>query len=169
MDPDQPTVISADVVIAAPTASDGKRMWRIANDAASLDLNSSYAYLLWSSHFSATSAVAKVGDQVIGFATGFIPPDQPDSLMIWQIAVDEQFRGRGIGLALLDSVLKRNRHRTQWLKATVGRSNTASAALFTAFADQHLAILSRTLIFSTADFPDSHEPEELYVIGPFND
>ncbi len=142
-------------------------MWRIARDSRVLDLNSSYAYLLWCAHFSATSAVAKVGDDVVGFVTGYLPPDDPDTLFVWQIAVDEAQRGRGIAQSLLADVVARSGRK--WLKTTIGRSNPASVALFTAFADQNHTILSRTDMFAASEFPDSHEPEDLYVIGPLND
>lgn len=40
-------------------------MWRIARDSGVLDLNSSYAYLLWCTDFPSTSAVARVDGEPI--------------------------------------------------------------------------------------------------------
>jgi diaminobutyrate acetyltransferase len=160
-----PSLTSYDVSFRSPSVGDAAAVWRIARDCESLDLNSSYAYLLWCAHFSATSSVAVVGGEAVGFVTGYVPPDQPDTLMIWQIAVRDDARGRGIAQALLDSVTDRQQG-IRWLKTTIAQSNTASRALFTAFADGRAAIISRTCMFSTSDFPDQHEPEDLYVIGP---
>lgn len=152
------------ILISEPTTAHAAAMWRIARDSRSLDLNSSYAYLLWCADFSATSAVATCGEDVVGFVTGYVPPDDPGTIMIWQVAVRDEFRGRGVARALLNAVIDRGGF--TWLKCTVGRSNDASAALFTGLADERHAILSRTTKFATSDFPDAHEPEDLFVIGP---
>jgi GNAT superfamily N-acetyltransferase len=44
--------------------------------------------------------VAKVGDDVAGFGVWFVPPDEPIALLEY-LAVDEPFRGSGLGAALL--------------------------------------------------------------------
>ncbi len=49
-------------------------MWRIARDSKTLDLNASYAYILWCRDFAATSVVATVDEQPAGFVTGYRPP-----------------------------------------------------------------------------------------------
>lgn len=166
--PQSPT--SPEFAIENPFAADAAAMWRIARDSRSLDLNSSYAYLLWCTHFRSTSVVAKLGAEAIGFVTGYVPPEHPDTIMIWQIAVSDEYRGRGVALAMLNAVINRGGPGGyRWLKTTIGPSNEASVALFTALADQRLSIISRTSMFSTADFPDSHEPEDLYTVGPLRD
>lgn len=162
--------MSSDVRIAAPDRHDGKAMWRIARDSKALDLNSSYAYVLWCSEFSATSAIAKIDGEAIGFVTGFRPPAEPHTLMVWQIAVDENYRGLGIAQALLDAIINRQpAPSVRWLKTTIAPSNRSSIGLFEAFTDRHHTILSRTSMFTTADFPDRHEPEDLYIVGPLAD
>lgn len=67
-------------------------MWRIARDSQVLDLNASYAYVLWCRDFAGTSVVATVNGEVVGFVTGYRRPKQPATLMVWQVAVDEQLR-----------------------------------------------------------------------------
>src|SRR5437879_5926964 len=42
-----------------PTVEDGAAIWRIARDSQTLDLNSSYSYLLWCRDFARTSVVAR--------------------------------------------------------------------------------------------------------------
>ena len=108
-----PVLIAAPepILITEPNASHAAAMWRIARDSKTLDLNSSYAYLLWCAHFSSTSAVATVGEEVIGFVTGYVPPDDPGTIMIWQIAVRDDFQGRGVARALLDEVADRGHSR----------------------------------------------------------
>ena len=67
------------VVFRAPTVTDGPRLWRLAADSGTLDVNSQYSYLLWCRDFSATSVVGCAGDSVITFVTGYVRPDAPDT------------------------------------------------------------------------------------------
>lgn len=161
-------IATTGVTIERPTAADAAAMWQLARKSGDLDVNSSYAYLLWCDHFASTSAVAWLDDELIGFVTGFIPPREPDTLLIWQVAVATDHRGTGVGLALLDALLDRGGPRPfQWLKTTIGRSNHASRALFTALADRRQTTCSRTFGYSADLFPDAHEAEDLCTIGPF--
>src|SRR5690625_7094638 len=45
---------SADLLFRSPDLSDGGGMWRVARDSRTLDLNSSYTYLLFARDFAAT-------------------------------------------------------------------------------------------------------------------
>ncbi len=73
-----------------PRVDDGAAIWRIARDSKTLDLNSSYSYLLWCRDFAATSVVARDGaGEPVGFITGYVRPQQPRTLLVWQVAVDE--------------------------------------------------------------------------------
>src|SRR3954453_20075010 len=81
--------------IDRPEVADGAALWRIARDSEALDLNSSYSYLLWCRDFAATSAVARGADgNPVGFLTGYVRPEQPHTLFVWQVAVDAAQRGR---------------------------------------------------------------------------
>ncbi|MFD9876858.1 GNAT family N-acetyltransferase, partial [[Kitasatospora] papulosa] len=89
--------------MAEPTIDDGASAWRIARDSRVLDVNSSYSYLLWCRDFAATSVVARdESGEAVAFVTGYIRPEAPGSLVIWQIAVDGDRRGRGLAGAMLD-------------------------------------------------------------------
>ncbi|MET8948754.1 diaminobutyrate acetyltransferase [Streptomyces sp. NPDC004542] len=164
------TAAQADLLIDRPAVTDGAALWRIAKDSETLDLNSSYSYLLWCRDFAATSAVARDTDGTpVGFLTGYIRPEQPHTLLVWQVAVDAAHRGRGIAAALLDGLTARlgaERGITR-VETTITPGNTASERLFTSYADRHGATLSREVLFGTELFPDGpHEPEVLYRIGP---
>src|ERR1044071_5939116 len=69
--------------LSTPTPADGPPMWALARDAGSLDVNSRYAYLLWCRDFSASSVVARSGNRLAGFITGYRRPDSPDTLFVW--------------------------------------------------------------------------------------
>ncbi|QDQ10829.1 diaminobutyrate acetyltransferase [Streptomyces spectabilis] len=155
-----------------PDVADGAAIWRIARDSKVLDLNSSYSYLLWCRDFAATSVVARDADgEPVGFITGYVRPDAPHTLVVWQAAVDHAHRGRGLAGALLDGLTARvvaERGLTA-LETTITPGNTASERLFTSYAKRHGAGVERTVLFDAALFPGDdggHEPEVLYAIGP---
>jgi L-2,4-diaminobutyric acid acetyltransferase len=162
----------ADLLIDRPSMSDGTALWRIARDSGALDLNSSYSYLLWCRDFAGTSAVARRQDgEPVGFATGYVRPDRPRTLLVWQVAVDETHRGRGLAGALLDGLTARvaaERGVTS-VETTISPGNTASERLFTSYAARHGATVEREVLFDAGLFPDGpHDPEVLYRIGPLS-
>ncbi|MER5217132.1 diaminobutyrate acetyltransferase [Streptomyces sp. NPDC002838] len=164
--------LQASLRIDRPTVADGAALWRMARDSKVLDLNSSYSYLLWCRDFAATSAVARAGDgEPVGFVTGYVRPDRPDTLLVWQVAVDEAYRGRGLAAALLDGLVARTaaERGLTIVETTITPGNTASERLFTSFAERHGAGLEREVLFETGLFPDGpHDPEVLYRIGPLS-
>ncbi|MFF3348038.1 diaminobutyrate acetyltransferase [Streptomyces sp. NPDC002779] len=164
------TAAQADLQIDRPTVADGAALWRIARDSKALDLNSSYSYLLWCRDFAGTSAVARdEHGQPVGFVTGYVRPDRPHTLLVWQVAVDDAYRGRGLAAALLDGLVARvgGEYGVTRVETTITPGNTASERLFTSFAERHGAALEREVLFETGLFPDGpHDPEVLYRIGP---
>ncbi len=167
-----PADTTAELQIDRPTVADGAALWRMARDSKVLDLNSSYSYLLWCRDFAATSAVARDGrGEPVGFVTGYLRPDRPRTLLVWQVAVDEAYRGRGLAGALLDTLAVRAsaEHRITAVETTITPGNTASERLFGAFAARHDAGLEREVLFDAALFPDGpHASEVLYRIGPLS-
>ncbi|MEG3631265.1 diaminobutyrate acetyltransferase [Streptomyces poriticola] len=167
------TAAQADLQIDRPGVADGAALWRIARDSKTLDLNSSYSYLLWCRDFAATSAVARdERGEPVGFITGYVRQERPDTLLVWQVAVDEAYRGRGLAASLLDQLVARvaAERGLSTLETTISPGNTASERLFTAFAERHGAPLEREVLFDTGVFPDGpHDPEVLYRIGPLSD
>ncbi|HWU08289.1 MAG TPA: diaminobutyrate acetyltransferase [Streptomyces sp.] len=157
--------------IDTPRVEDGAAIWRIARDSEVLDLNSSYSYLLWCRDFAATSVVARDenGDP-IAFVTGYIRPDRPGTLVVWQVAVDRAHRGKGLAATLLDALTTRvaSDQGLSSVETTVTPDNAASDRLFTSFAQRHDVPLEREVLFDGALFPEgTHLPEVLYRIGPF--
>ncbi|MFE0384873.1 diaminobutyrate acetyltransferase [Streptomyces bungoensis] len=164
------TAAPADLLIDRPAVTDGAALWRLAKESKTLDLNSSYSYLLWCRDFAATSAVARGADgEPVGFVTGYVRPDRPGTLLVWQVAVDAAHRGYGIAAALLDGLTARlaAEHAITDVETTITPGNTASERLFTSFAERHGAQLTREVLFPAGLFPDGpHDPEVLYRIGP---
>ena len=154
--------------IDQPTLADGAEMWRVARDSGTLDLNSPYAYLLWCRDFSATSAVARTETGLAGFVTGYMRPDEPETLMVWQVGVDAAHRGKGVASSLLQAVVERAVGQgARWLETTITADNRASIALFSALARNRGARLSVGGLFGDELFAGTHIAEDLYRIGPF--
>ncbi|MDQ0682963.1 MULTISPECIES: diaminobutyrate acetyltransferase [Streptomyces] len=166
------TAAQADLRIDRPSVADGAALWRLAKESGTLDLNSSYSYLLWCRDFAGTSAVARAEDGApVGFVTGYVRPEDPRTLLVWQVAVDAAHRGRGLAAALLDGLTARlaaQRPLTA-VETTITPGNTASERLFASYAERHGATVTREVLFGAGLFPDGpHDPEVLYRIGPLS-
>lgn len=171
------TRTSESVTFGVPSLPDGAGMWRLAHASGTLDVNSPYMYLLGASHFAATSVVARdAGDSpddgrdLAGFVFGYLLPDAPDTVFVWQVAVADSHRGRGVGRGMLAALVDRLAPSgCRYLECSITPDNLASHALFASFARARSASLETgQALFTAADFPDAtaHEPELRYRIGP---
>lgn len=163
------SAVAADerALIGPPVGADGAALWRLARVSGRLDLNSSYSYLLWCRDFADTTVVARVSGEVVGFVSGFLRPTAPDTVLVWQVAVDPSQRGKGLAGAMLDHLADRLADReVRWMETTVTPDNEASIAMFASFARRRSATMETTDLFRVGDFPDDHEAEQLYRIGP---
>ncbi|WP_374929020.1 diaminobutyrate acetyltransferase [Kytococcus sedentarius] len=156
------------VTLRAATLDDGAAMWRIARDSQVLDLNTSYAYLIMARDFGAHSAVAEVDGEVVGYCMSYLRPQAPDTVFVWQIAVDSSQRGRGLAGRLLDQVVETTG--ASALESTVTADNDASNALFAGFAARRGATETITEFITGDHFPidDVHDAELLHRIEPLN-
>ncbi len=157
------------IVFRNPETRDGKRLWEIAKATRTLDLNSVYHYLILCRHFSKTCVVAENQGRMVGFVTAYIPPNNKDTVFVWQVAVDGKERGRGIGVRMLARVFENAAmQQVRNLAATITPSNRASVRLFTAAArGLNAPYTFEKEFFSAADFGQiPHEPERLFHIGP---
>lgn len=158
---------TARIDLRTPTVADGPVLLRMAEDSATLDVNSPYAYLLWCRDFAATSVLAEVDGSAAGFVTGYRRPEQPTTLVVWQVAVDAAQRGAGLAGRMLDHLAHQ-----LWpsgvthLETSITPDNEASQRLFIAFARRWEAEIERSELFAADLFPASHLAEELFRIGP---
>lgn len=157
------------VTIRAPRREDGAAVWQLVADTASLDDNSMYCNLLQCSHFASTCAIAEMDGAVVGWVSGYIPPEHPDTYFVWQVCVAEKARGQGLAKRLINAVLARGacadvRH----VQSTITSQNKPSWALFGSIAETLDTDLVRQPHFKQdAHFAGKHETEFLVTIGPF--
>lgn len=152
-----------------PGVADAADVWRLSRKAGALDENSPYAYLLVCSHFAATSTVATDGSgKIVGFASCYRPPTSPEAVFVWQIAIDPEMQGRGLGRRLLDAALDQPANRdASFVEATVTESNEPSTRLFRSLAARRDTGCDVSVMFPADAFPDGgHQAELLFRIGP---
>lgn len=152
-----------------PTKEDGAKVWELIKSTGNLDLNSAYSYLMFCEFFSDTCVIAEENDQIVGFVSAFRPPPTSDVVFVWQVAVHESQRGKGIGKKLLKELLNRKScENVHYLEATVTPSNIASQSLFKGLAKDCECACEVSACFEAELFPGTgHEAEETYRIGPF--
>jgi L-2,4-diaminobutyric acid acetyltransferase len=154
-----------------PQAEDGPAVTALIGACPPLDTNSAYCNLLQCTHFAATSILAELNGGAAGWISAYRPPDAPHELFVWQVAVHQAARGRGLGGRMLDALLDRPACRgVTTLTTTVTEPNAASWAMFTAFAHRHGAAIARRPLFDRhVHFAGAHDTEHLVSIGPLPD
>lgn len=160
----------AEPIFRHPRVVDGLAVWRLVKEAGTLDLNSTYAYLMVCRDFSDTCILAERAGRLAGFVIGYKPPAKPDTVFVWQVGVAPDARGLGLGSRVLDRLLASEAcANVRFLETNVTPSNRPSRALFGSLARRLVAPLEEHEGFESELFPDpTHEPERLLRIGPFS-
>jgi len=155
-------------VFRPPRAQDARAVFDLVKASPPLDPNSLYCNLLQCTHFAATCLIAERGGKVVGWVSAYRPPDAPDTLFVWQIAVDAAARGEGLGGSLLDRLLHLPAVRgVSRIATTVTPSNHASRRMFAGLARRHgLEADVHPWFGAAVHFGGTHESEELISIGP---
>lgn len=135
-----------------------------------LDINSSYCYLVLLKYFPETCLVVRRGEELAGFVTALITPQDRRRLFVWQIGVAGAHRGRGLAKRLMLSLLARPACRgLTHLETTVAPDNRASRSLFEALARQLRTRLQPCETYGPEYFPEAgHDPEQRLLLGPFD-
>lgn len=158
------------ILFRPPVLEDGMAVFRLVENCPPLDVNSSYCNLLQSSHFSSTSVAALVDKELVGFISGYVIPERPDTLFVWQVAVAEQARGVGLASRMLAHILERPHCADiAYLETSITEDNQASWALFRRLAKALPANFQATpWMDKDTHFLGQHDSEALVRIGPFN-
>lgn len=154
------------ITFEKPSPDDGARMWEIASRDGTLDQNSSYTYIMMCEYFQDMCVVAKDGDQTIGFVLGFNTPEEQEHFFVWQVAIDVEYRGRGLAYKMIQHLLKQNNEKSCYIEATITPDNIPSRKLFEKIAREYDAPCIVEELFAEEIFPDDHKSELKYTIGP---
>lgn len=157
------------ITFKRPIAEDGIEVHRLIQKCQPLDENSVYCNLLQCTHFSDTSVAAWADGKLIGFISGYLRPDQKETLFIWQVAVSPEARGQKLARRMLQHLLTRPGSASiRFVEATITPNNEASWKLFHSLARQYNAKTQREILFeSQRHFSGLHEEEHLIRVGPF--
>ena len=152
-----------------PLLEDGMAVHRLIERCPPLDPNSSYCNLLQCSHFSQTSVAAESAGELVGFISGYLQPQRPDTLFIWQVAVDARARGVGLASRMLLEILSRSACAgVCYLETTITADNQPSWALFQGLAKRLSAECNAgEWMDRQRHFDGQHDSEQLVRIGPF--
>ncbi|WP_248304453.1 diaminobutyrate acetyltransferase [Breoghania sp. L-A4] len=159
------------LTLRPPESSDGAAVWQLISDCGPLDDNSMYCNLLQCDHFADTCVVAELDGEIVGWVSAYRLPSDPEVLFVWQVAVSEAARGRGVAKKMLLELLARKScDGVRRLKTTITRDNAASWALFNRIADMMDAPLDSDAHFVRDEhFEGRHATEYMVTIGAFGD
>jgi len=157
----------AELVLRQPSDRDGQAVHNLISQCPPLDTNSLYCNLLQCTHFADTCVLVEKAGRPVAFLSAYIPPDDPQTLFVWQVAVHHDGRGRGLGKKMLNALLDRPACRdVTRLQTTITRDNKASWGLFESFANNIDAECRDELLFCRkAHFSGAHASEHLLTIS----
>lgn len=149
-----------------PVAEDGAEIWKLVRACRPLDENSMYCNMLQCDHFADTCVVAEISGEVVGWVSAYVMPNDPDTLFVWQVAVSDRARGRGLGALMLAGILNRPECTDiTRLQTTITADNDASWALFRKFARLRGARMDVEAYYTQAlHFQERHKTEHLVTI-----
>lgn len=149
-----------------PQRADGDSIYNLIADCPPLDMNSSYCNFLQSTHFSKTSILVEQRGKIAGFISGYLKPDQQNTLFIWQVAVSARFRGYGLAFRMLTELLTRKElGDVKTVETTITEDNKASWALFKKLDEMNSnAGQISTFLNEKTHFKGKHDTEYLYRI-----
>lgn len=155
-----------------PEAADGAAVHDLIARCPPLDTNSLYCNLLQCTHFAGTCVTAEAANKpggLVGWVSGYVQPESPDCLFIWQVAVAPEARGTGLGRGMIREILGRDTCRdVTRIETTITDANMASWSLFQRLADGLGARLTRRAGFDAErHFAGRNPTEHLVDIGPF--
>jgi len=158
----------SDIHYCHPIRQDGRAVYKLIQTCPPLDLNSQYYYHIICHDFSQTCVIAKQHNEIIGFVSAYLKPNNKTSLFVWQVAVSEQARGHGLASHMLAWLTQQPSCKTiNSLETTISPSNQASQKLFQRFATKHNSTLQTFPFLDASQFGNElHEDEILYRISP---
>ncbi len=160
----------SNIVLKKPVPEDGAKVYRLVKKCPPLDANSVYCNLLQTSHFADTCVAAKRNDtqELVGFVSGYVLPNDPSTLFIWQVAVSESARGEGLAKKMVVNLLTRQSCvEVKFIHTTITKSNQASWALFRGLSKQLETDFKESIQFDQElHFNGQHDTEFLAEIGP---
>ena len=149
-----------------PTINDGNRIHALIANSPPLDTNSAYCNFLQATHFSDTCVLAESDGSVAGFISAYLKPSSPNTLFVWQVAVDERSRGQGLAYKMLKELLSRlTGDGIEYIETTITKDNQGSWALFKKLDQEHGSNGNVSIFLDQSQhFYGDHDTEYLFRI-----
>ena len=151
-----------------PRATDGFQLNQLVAASPPLDTNSVYCNLLQCHHFADTSVAALLKGELVGFISGYMLPNDPETLFIWQVVVGEKSRGQGLARRMMNwLVAQPSTENAHHLITSITPGNQASWALFEGLARSWQVQASKSVLFERErHFANQHDDEYLLRVSP---
>lgn len=150
-----------------PLTTDGDALKTLLATTPVLDGNSVQCTLLQCSHFAQTSVAAFLHGQLVGFVSAYYPPNEPNTLFVWQVVVAQDLRDLGLGKKMLHWLIDQPAcEQAMRMVTAIGIKNSISWSMFDGFARDIGALPIKSFVTSIDASPD-HQPDEyLLRIAP---
>lgn len=103
-----------------------------------------YTYWVLCNYSPSRCFVAEHNGEIVGFATGILSDSNPASFLVWQIGVQQDFRGTGLSDRLLDRIAESARAAGAIsIEATIEEDNSPSRSAFARLAVRLASELQR--------------------------
>lgn len=163
--------ISTELQPQTPVDEDAVSMWSLVKSTPEIDHNSAYCYMIWCRDFGSTTRVIRSAGEVVAFITGYVRPEAPNTLMIWQQVISPTYRGTGLGIKLLHAVADPliESANIRFVEATVSAVPSPPARTLEKLGASYCAPATSTELYSSNMFPEpGHAPEILVRVGPIS-
>ncbi|MEC5325270.1 diaminobutyrate acetyltransferase [Aurantimonas sp. A3-2-R12] len=153
-----------------PVRKDGQAVHDLIDSCEALDDNSLYCNFLQCTHFAGTCMLAEMNGEVVGWVSAYRPPEEPETLFVWQVAVAEAARGRRLARRLIAKLLASDSCTgVERLKTTITPDNASSWRMFEGVADEFDATISdKVWLCGEEHFSGDHDSEHMLTIGPID-
>jgi L-2,4-diaminobutyric acid acetyltransferase len=95
-----------------------------------------YTYWILQNYYGSTCKVIQNDDRLLGYISA-IPSIDKNTLFIWQLCIDEEYRGKGLGTMLITSIISEaNVLGYDNIQFSISETNIASQTLFKNFAEK---------------------------------
>ncbi|WP_434361382.1 diaminobutyrate acetyltransferase [Parasalinivibrio latis] len=160
------TAITSEITLRKPKKTDGTLIYELIKNSPPLDVNSSYCNFLQAIHFKDTCIVAEQGNKICGFISGYLQPEDSETLFVWQVAIASSHRGQGLAYKMLDNLLNRKEvDNVRFVETTITEDNPGSWALFKKLDSKHTREGKVSLFLDESlHFQGKHDSEYLFRI-----
>lgn len=155
------------IELRTPLTSDGDALKGLLATTPVLDGNSVQCTLLQCGHFAKTSVAAFLHGRLVGFVSAYYPPNEPQTLFVWQVVVSQQLRDLGLGKKMLHWLVAQPAcEQAVRLVTAIGIKNSVSWSMFDSFARDIGALPIKSFVTPLTPKDGYEQDEYLLRISP---